>query len=109
MENNQVETTQAAVPSSKGMSIAALVCGIIGVVACFIPAHLAVVIAAFVLSILGIIFGAKGMKRANSSGEGKGLAVAGLVLGIVGTVCSGIAVLCVACAAAAIGAIGAAL
>ncbi len=105
-ENNVNQTVEQPVPAenpSKGMSIAALVCGILGIVGSFIP-----VVGYFtlVLAILGIIFGAKGMKKAKSTNQGKGLAVAGLVLGIVGTSFAVIGILCVACAAAAVGSAG---
>ena len=98
--------------NSKGLSIAALICGVIGIISLIVtlPAILGsadnrdaegVVASALVfpiigliLGILGIIFGAVGMKQARLSGQSKGLAVGGLVCGIVGTVFSGIAVLC---------------
>ena len=75
MENNenvevvQTNTTPAA-NNGKGMSIAALVCGILGIVGSFIPV---VTYFTFVLSILGIIFGVKGNKIAKATGEGKGM------------------------------------
>lgn len=80
------------------MSIAALVCGILGIVGSFIP-----VICYFALipAILGIVFGAKGMKIAKITGQGQGLATAGLVLGIIGTALSAFYV-CTACAAFAL-------
>ena len=95
------------------MSIAALVCGILGIVGSFIP-----VISYFtlVLAILGIVFGSKGMKIAKITGQGQGLATAGLVLGIValaisvlGIICvvfGVIGVLCIICAAGALAAAG---
>lgn len=85
------------------MSIAALVCGILGIVGSFIP-----VISYFtlVLAILGIVFGAKGMKIAKATGQGQGLATAGLVLGIIGTAFGVIGVLCIICAAGALAAAG---
>ena len=85
------------------MSIAALVCGILGIVGSFIP-----VISYFtlVLAILGIVFGSKGMKIAKATGQGQGLATAGLVLGIIGTAFGVIGVLCIICAAGAMAAAG---
>lgn len=98
--------------NSKGLSIAALICGVIGIISLIVtlPAILGsadnrdaegVVASALVfpiigliLGLLGIIFGAVGMKQARLAGQSKGLAVGGLVCGIVGTVFSGIAVLC---------------
>ena len=109
--------------SSKPLSIAALVCGVVGIVSFFatLPAMAgcagtasnaksyadveaaargtlatAVIfpLIGLILSVLGIVFGAVGMKNAKLNGESKGLAVGGLVCGIVGTVFSGIATLC---------------
>jgi hypothetical protein len=57
---------------SNGLAVAALVCGIVGLL-CF----------GFILGPLAIIFGGVGMSRANQGADHKGLAVAGLVLGIV--------------------------
>ncbi|MBR4702112.1 MAG: DUF4190 domain-containing protein [Oscillospiraceae bacterium] len=98
--------------SSKGISIAALVCGIVGIISLFttLPAIAGAAsnndadaavnslwvfpLIGVILSILGIVFGAIGMKQAARNGQSKGLAVAGLVCGIVGTVFSGIALMC---------------
>ena len=97
-QNNQPTQTP---DNSKGFSIAALVCGILGIVGSFIP-----VICYFTLvfGILGIVFGVIGRKRAMANQ--KGLATAGLVLGIIGTVFSGVGVLCVACACGVAGVAG---
>ena len=67
--------------ASKSMSVSAFVCGILGIVGSFLP-----IIGYFtlVLAILGIVFGARGMKIAKYNHESKGLAIAGLVLGIIG-------------------------
>lgn len=66
----------------KGMSIAAMVFGIIGVVFSFIPI---VCFVAFPCAIVGIVLAAVAMKRINTGAEGsKGMAIAGLVCGIVG-------------------------
>ena len=82
---------------SNGLAIAALVCGILGIVGLFIPV---VGYFTFVLAILGIIFGAKARK--NCPDEKKGLATAGLVLGIIGTAFGAIGIICLlACAATA--------
>lgn len=64
-------------------SIAALVCGILGVIGAFIPF---VTYVAWFIGILGIVFGALGMKRSKETNTGSGLAIAGLVLGIIGAV-----------------------
>ncbi len=64
------------------MGVAALVLGIICVVLCWIPFVNWVGIG---LGVLGILFGALGMGKANrNNGQGKGVAVAGLVLSIIG-------------------------
>ena len=80
--------------NGKGMSIAALVCGILGVVLCWVPIASWVVL---VLSILGIVFGANGMKKCKATGQSQGLAIAGLVCGIVGAVFSLIGAICTTC------------
>jgi hypothetical protein len=78
------------------MAVAALVCGIIGIVLGWYPG---VNYIALILAILGIVFGALALK--NAPADKKGLATAGLVLGIIGTVCAGIGVIaCTLCAAA---------
>ena len=87
-------------PKSKGMSIAALVCGILGIVGCFCP----LCKFNFVLAILAIVFGAKAMKTAKENQEPTGMAVAGLVLGIIGVVMGVLSVLCVVCALGMVGA-----
>lgn len=93
-------------PKSKGMSIAALVCGILGIVGYFTPV---VQNFNFVLAILGIVFGAKAMKTAKENQESTGMAVAGLVLGIIGTVISALSILCVVCALGMVGAVAGAM
>lgn len=80
----------------KGPSVAALVLGILGVVGAFIPG---VKYVTLVLSILGIIFGVVGQKKAKEVGATSGLATAGLVCGIIGTAFSAVGVICaLACA-----------
>lgn len=67
----------SAKPRTHGLAIAALVCGITGFLIPFVG---------FVLAILGIVFGVKARAEIDaSSGElgGRGMAVAGFVLGIV--------------------------
>ena len=91
MENN----------NAKNYSIAALVCGILGIIGSFIPV---VCYFPFVLAILGIVFGVKGRKL--SQPEQKGLATAGFVLGIIGTVIGALGVLCGVCAAGLVGIAG---
>ena len=91
MENN----------NAKGYSIAALVCGILGIVGSFIPW---VCYFTFVLAILGIVFGVKGRKLAQP--DQKGLATAGFVLGIIGTAIGALGIVCIVCAAGVAGAVG---
>lgn len=93
--------------NSKGISIAALVCAIVGIVLTFFlgslnpTTNLIYAIIEIALCILGIILGAKGMKMAAAEGQGKGMAVAGLVIGIVGTVFAfGNLICAIACASA---------
>ncbi|MDR2144669.1 MAG: DUF4190 domain-containing protein [Treponema sp.] len=77
------------------MAIAALVCGIISVLCAFLGYG---AIIGIVLGIIAIIFGVKARKDPS---QAAGSATAGLVLGIIGTVLSGILfIACVACTAA---------
>lgn len=89
--------------TGKNFSIAALVCGILGIVGSFIP-----IVSYFtlVLAILGIVFGVKGRKMATP--ETKGLATAGFVLGIIGVCFAVIGVICAICAIGMLAAMGAA-
>ncbi len=81
------------------MAVAALVCGILGIIGSFIPV---VSYFTFILAILGVVFGVKGRKQAVVSGQGMGLATAGLVLGIIGVCFGAIGVLCALCVAGSI-------
>ena len=59
-------------PPKSGMAIASLVCSLAGIVACGIPA------------VLGVIFGFVGLSQTKDGARsGRGMAVAGLVIGIV--------------------------
>jgi hypothetical protein len=58
--------------ASNGFAVAALVCGIVGIF-----------IANFILGPLAIIFGGIGLSRANRGAKGRGMAIAGLILGVV--------------------------
>ena len=89
--------------TGKNFSIAALVCGILGIVGSFIP-----IVSYFtlVLAILGIVFGVKGRKMATP--ETKGLATAGFVLGIIGVCFAVIGVICAICTVGMLAAMGAA-
>ena len=84
--------------NGKGFSVAALVCGILGIVGAFIPI---VCYFTFVLAILGIVFGVKGRKMAE--GGPNGLATAGFVLGIIGVAFGAAGVICTVCALGVLG------
>ncbi len=84
-------------------AVAALICGILGLVGGFIPVVSKFL---FVLSILGIVFGAKA--RPVCSPDRKGLATAGMVLGIIGVALWVVALICgLVCAGAAVATFGA--
>lgn len=100
-ENRQNEV--AYVSNGKGFSIAALILGIASMVLAWFTF---VNIAALVGAILGIVFACKGRKYSiAANGKASGLATAGLVLSIIGTVIAGIGfmtcTLCTLCVAGA--------
>ncbi|MBR5088565.1 MAG: DUF4190 domain-containing protein [Ruminiclostridium sp.] len=83
----------------KTKSIVGMVCGIVSIVFSFIPY---VCIISLVPAIVAIVFAAGGMKAPEADGNTRGMAIAGLVCGIVGvvfalpgTIC-GICTICVA-------------
>ena len=86
-----------------GLAIASLVCGILGIVLSLLSLNLFVAIPALVLAILAVVFGVKARKTAPP--DNRGMATAGLVLGIVALgiaafvliVCTAVAS-CVGCA-----------
>jgi hypothetical protein len=63
------------------IAIAAGVCGIIAVVLCWIPF---IDYCSIALGTLAIIFGSIGLRRADAYGSGRGMAITGIVCGIVG-------------------------
>lgn len=76
--NNQFEeqnVNSEVVDDSKGMSIAALVLGILGIVGAWIPV---VKYFTLVCAILGIIFGVKARQKAAAAGAAAACALAGL-------------------------------
>ena len=89
--------------NGKGLSIAALVLGIIATVLAW---FYLVNIAALACGIVGIILAVMGKKKAVAAGAPTGIGTAGLVLSIIGTCLAGIGfvscTLCVACAAGAV-------
>lgn len=68
--------------STSGMSITAMILGIVGLVFVWAP------FIGFICALLGIIFGGIGMSQTkkNPNLSGRGMAVAGLVCGIIGIV-----------------------
>ncbi len=80
------------------MGIASLVLGIVALVVAWIPC---IGVYTVILSIVGLILGAVGISKAKKTGQGKGVAIAGLVLNIIATAISIIWWLLVAGAVAA--------
>jgi len=84
METNEYPAAPASKTNAPG-AVSSLVCGIISVVVCWVP------IAGLVLGIIAILHHSKAKKNIQAnpqSFEGGGMAVGGLVCGIVGTVTS---------------------
>ena len=69
------------VKKTSGLAVAALICGICGLVFGWLGIG-------FLLSVLGIVFGGIGMSQVGKDPNlgGKGMAIAGLVCGIIGLV-----------------------
>ncbi len=68
-------------PSANGMATASLVCGILGVIPCFIV-NGALAVVALVLGIMVV----RKINAGTAAPDGRGMAVAGIVLGAIGTV-----------------------
>lgn len=77
-------------PRGNRAATAALVCGLVGVATAWIPL---LVVVGFVLAVLGIVFGTKGLRQSRDSGNGRGRAVTGLVTGVVAVALSVVGVL----------------
>ena len=92
-------------PPTNGFAIAALVCGILCIIGAWIPV---VTYFTVILAVLGIVFGVKGQKIAKETNSGKGLATAGLVLGIIGAAFAVIGIICIACIGIGAASLGAA-
>ncbi len=95
----QWQPPHAPMNDGKGLSVTALVMGILGIIGGFIP-----VVCYFttLCAILGLIFGVIGRKKSKLIyGKASGIATAGLVLGIIGVAFAVIGLICsVICAAA---------
>jgi hypothetical protein len=87
-----MQQQQGPIPG-KGMAISSLVLGIIATVFGFFGYYAFIGI---ILGIVGIVLGAIGGKKMKSVGASSGMATAGLVLSIIGTILSSI--LFIACA-----------
>lgn len=66
-------------PQSNGMATAGFVLGLLGLLICWIPI---VNILGIVLGLLGAVLAAVGLAKSQKVGTGKGLAIAGMILGV---------------------------
>lgn len=80
MENQNF--TPEKTDAGQGMSVAALVLGILGLITAFIPCF---GFFALIFGVLAIIFGAVGLKQAKKGNGKTGMPMAGLILGIIAT------------------------
>ena len=90
---------QGAPAGAKGKAIASMVLGIIATVFCWFGWFSIVALA---MAVVGIVLAVMARNAIPVGGEGRGMATAGLVLGIVGAALSGIALVCWICVAAAV-------
>jgi hypothetical protein len=67
-------------PGTNGLGVAGFVCGLIGLIFCWVPFF------GLVLGVLGVIMGGAGIATAKKSNAGSGLAIAGLVCGVIAIV-----------------------
>lgn len=65
-----------------GLAVAAMICGILAIVLFWVP------VLGWILALLGVIFGAIGISKANKVGKGKGMAIAGLACGVLSVIIS---------------------
>lgn len=80
----QWQPPRAPMNDGKGLSVTALVMGILGIIFGFVPFAGLV---ALVLNILGLVFSVVGNKKSKLAyGNSSGMAIAGLVLSIIGLV-----------------------
>lgn len=87
--------TAAPAGTSKGLSIAGLVLGIVAIIFAFVPS---LNIVGFICGVVGIVLSAIAISQSKKAGEKNGMAVAGLVLSII-SIAIGIIVVMVACIA----------
>ena len=99
MNNTPIETAPAPENNGKGLGIASMVLGIVGVVFWFFGITS---IISLILGIIGVVCAAK----SKTAGYTGGMRVAGLVLSIIAIVGGAIAFACYACIGAAAGAAG---
>lgn len=91
------------VNDGNGFSIAALICGILGIIGSWIPV---VTYFTTVFAILGLILGLKGRKMSIAAyGKPSGMATAGFVLGIIGCAFAVLGLICVLACAGVVGSI----
>ena len=86
-------------PSAKGKAVGGLVCGIVGLVfSCFAWVSFGITaIIGLVLCIVGIVLSVKARNEMPMGVQGRSMATAGLVCGIIGAVLSGIIAVCTLC------------
>jgi len=87
--------TSAPSGSTKGLTIAGLVLGLVAIICIFIPG---VSFLGWICGVVGIILSAIAIAQSKKAGEKNGMAVAGLVLSII-SIALGFIVLMVACVA----------
>ena len=101
--------------AGKGQSVAALVLGIVSAAfSMFLAVAFPINLIFLVCGIVGIVLGVIGRKKSiEANGKASGLATAGFVLSIIGTVLSGLFIVsclaCVACASTGASSLGSAL
>lgn len=83
LNNDPINNGGNEVTKSNSMAIVGMVLGIISIVLCWVP------IVGLILAIIGIVLGVKGLKSSRElNGKGKGMGIAGISCGSVGTVLS---------------------
>ncbi len=95
MNNSNQNPVPQNCPNGKGLSIAALV---LGIIACVLAWFSVINTAGLICGIIGIVCAVKGRAQASAAGVGTGLGTAGMVLSIIGTAVAGIGFLsCTIC------------